>query len=661
MAVFARSRSILSNLRSAGLSSAIGARSVGLCVCALLMLAIVPASAGALVTPIGSPQFGVEPHSITPFSAEPTLPLSYHGGPVMHSNKTYAIYWDPTQNPANQYDGDWKGLINQYFQDVGAASGTLGNVYAVASQYTDSTGGRAAYRSGFLGDVTDRTAYPGSGCVDPHPTAESIACLTDAQLRSELTSFVSAHGLPTGLGTIYFLFTPPGVTICTDGGTETGHCSDSKPATPESYEHSFCSYHSFIGLGASTILYAAQPWTAGNLGTVDASRHGEIDCQNGTGVQQEPNQIHGLDTDGDFDAGLADVITNEISVEQLATETDPLLNGWYASSGQANAGNEMPDQCRNWFRPKLGGSETPELSEEDFSEAGTLFNQVIGGHDYFLNTEYDQVALSEDYPGVACIPGVSLTPLFTTPDPVNSGEVVGFDAGESVVSLGATNYVWNFGDGSAPVSGAGDSSVFHSFTYGGAYNVTLTITDGGANTASVTNVVTVVGPPPPSSEPTPEGSGKSTQGSTQSSTDSSASGGSGGAGAGAIVNPTATASILSKSLRNVLRNGLVVRYSVNERVTGRFEVLLATSLARRIGLRGASATGLAKGTAPETIIGRAILVTTVGGRNTVKIQFSKATASRLRRLHNPSLMLRLIVRNAAAGTATVLSTIVLSG
>jgi PKD domain len=626
------------------------------------MLVLAPAPAGALVTPtIASPQWGVEPHSVTPF-AEPKLPLTYHGGPVMHSNRTYAIYWDPTSKPTNQYDGDWKSLINRYFQDVGSASETLGNVNAVTSLYTDSTG-HAAYRSSFLGASTDKTAYPVSGnCTDPNLTSESITCLTDAQLRSELSNFITAHGLPTGLGTIYFLFTPPGVTVCTDaGGAPTGHCSDSTGAG-ENYKNSFCSYHSFIGSGAGTVLYAAQPWTAGTLGSSDlGSHHSEIDCQGGAGTQQEPNQLPTLDTDGDFDSGLPDVIINEISVEQMATVTDPMLNGWYAPAG-ANEGNEMPDQCRNWFEPTIGGSPTANTTPTNKSEAGTLFNQSIAGHTYYLNTAYDQAALSEDYPGVACIPGVSLQPLFTVPNPVNHGEVAGFDATESNVSLGATNYEWNFGDGSKPVSGAGDASVFHSYTYGNTYEVSLTITDGGGNTATTTNAVTVEGPP----EPPPPSESKSTQSTTSSSTTSSSasgtpSSGSSAAGATPSVSPAATASIASRSLSSVLRNGLVIRYSVNERVTGRFEVLLATSLARRIGLHGSPATGLAKGTAPQTIIGRAILVTTAAGRNTVKIQFSKATAARLRRLHKPSLMLRLIVRNASARTATVLSTITLSG
>ena len=74
-----------------------------------------------------------------------------------------------------------------------------------------------------------------------------------------------------------------------------------------------------------------------------------------------------------------------------------------------------------------------------------------------------------------------------------------------------------------------------------------------------------------------------------------------------------------------------VRYSVNEQVAGHFEVLLAASIARHIGLHGPPATGLAKGTPPQIVIAKAILVTTKGGHNTVKIQFCKKTAARLRR------------------------------
>ena len=125
--------------------------------------------------------------------------------------------------------------------------------------------------------------------------------------------------------------------------------------------------------------------------------------------------------------------------------------------------------------------------------------------------------------------------------------------------------------------------------------------------------------------------------------------------------PVATQAVASHSLSSVLRNGLVIRYSVNEQVAGRFEVLLASSIAHKLGLKGASATGLAKGTPAQTVIAKAILVTTKGGRSTYKIKFSKATAARLRKLHKVSLMIRMVVHNAASpAVTTVLNTVNLS-
>jgi len=120
---------------------------------------------------------------------------------------------------------------------------------------------------------------------------------------------------------------------------------------------------------------------------------------------------------------------------------------------------------------------------------------------------------------------------------------------------------------------------------------------------------------------------------------------------------------VSTSLVKTLRNGLVIRYSVNEQVAGRFEVLLDSSIAKRIGLHGPLATGFAKGTPPQIVIAKAILVTTKGGRNTVKILFGKVTAARLRKLHKVTLLIRLIVRNSSSqspATTTVLSTVTLS-
>jgi hypothetical protein len=57
-------------------------------------------------------------------------------------------------------------------------------------------------------------------------------------------------------------------------------------------------------------------------------------------------------------------------------------------------------------------------------------------------------------------------------------------------------------------------------------------------------------------------------------------------------------------------------------------------------------------------------VTTAAGRNTVTIQFSKRTASKLAKMHSVPLMLRLFVRNASSrspAATTVLTKVTLSG
>jgi hypothetical protein len=129
-----------------------------------------------------------------------------------------------------------------------------------------------------------------------------------------------------------------------------------------------------------------------------------------------------------------------------------------------------------------------------------------------------------------------------------------------------------------------------------------------------------------------------------------------------VPTPTAKYAVSSQSLSKAVKSGLVVRYTVNEQVAGHFEVLLAASTAKRLGIKGSTAEGLAKGSPKMILIARAILVTTKGGTNTLKIHFSKRTAERLRRLSKVTLTLRLIAHNASTKnpqTITVLSTVVL--
>jgi hypothetical protein len=769
----------------------------------LAALLLLPAAAGAVVVEpeAGGVKVGLQPREMAHYWAgytkwdglgdgktELNAPLASfnnhpgHPGPVLHSLATYAIYWDPQ----DYYHGDWQGVIDGFMANLGAAGGQLSNVFAVDAQYTDQTNVPAASRSSFRGAYTDTNPYPQSeGCTDPHklkfgiPLLESgeTVCITDKQIRAQLNTFIGEqHGLQKGMGTTFYVLTPPGVTVCLGAGGPAGHCSDfngtfteisgyeeeknsyperkakypeektkyeeekkkyeeekkeefkktppvepKEPTLPDGYADytkSFCSYHSDIsptnpeGGDGNTILYAVIPWTAGEQGDyhiLPSERMPGSDCQDGgfqpsskpqnelqekehektrtpkeeeefalkstkekreieeareLGLEkphdQEPSQI-GLGPDGSYDTGLADLIVNQIAVEQQNTITDPLLNAW-----QDAARSEVTDECRNSFFP-TGGSAS---ASSPLTAAGALANQSLGAGHYYLNDAFNAAALRLPYPGVPCMNNISLAPKFTAPSPVNSGEVVGFDGMESDVTLdaaigftpsGATKanyatYTWNFGDGSPTVSGYAPgapaqnspasspcaapwltpcaASAFHSYAYGGTYEVTLTITDVGGNTAATAQKITVVGPlpplPPPPPPPAPPAPGTP--------------------GGPPLPLPAATAVEVPQAStpKQVARRGLVVHYTVSEQVTGHFEVLMEAAAAHRLGITGPLATGLPAGSPAEIVVGHALLTTLKGGSGAVRIKLSKSAAKHLKRAHKATLTVRMVVRNASA-------------
>jgi len=356
--------------------------------------------------------------------------------------------------------------------------------------------------------------------------------------------------------------------------------------------------------------------------------------------------------------------------------TDPLLGSWQNTATH----REVSDECRDFFastaQPSgIGGTATAKVE----TEAGELSNETVGKGHYYINNVINAGGLHHG----GCVGGVGLVARFHSPNPVNAGELVDFDGMESSVSefKGAiygpsgppsTTYAtfsWNFGDGTTASGFAPGSppcetpwlspcaaSEFHAYTYGGTYEVTLTITDVAGNVTSVEHEVTVDGPPPP----VPPAASPGTTGSGSGS----GSGSSPGHGAAVVTTPAAAAVIAKQSLQNALRKGIAVRYSVNEQVTGHFEVLIARTLARKLKITGPLAKGLPAGTPAQLVIGRALLVTTKGGHSTVRIKLSKTIAARLKHTHSAPLMLRLVVRNASASspvTATVLSSITLAG
>jgi VCBS repeat-containing protein len=265
--------------------------------------------------------------------------LTYHGGPVIHQNTTYTIFW-------GSIDSGYQSTINKFFGDVAQDSGGTGNVYSTDSQYTDP-GGAAAYNSSFAGTNTwndTSTPVPDNCSGEYAGTGATVSgCVLDSDIQAEVSRAMAANGWTGGLNHIFFVFTPKNVGSCTD--------STSKECAYTYY----CAYHWYFTQSGTPIVYANQPYTdtsgVGNLYT-----HA---CDSG----QQPN------------GNWADSTINVASHEHNEAVTDPEGNAWYDSQG-----NEDGDKCAWNFGAALGGN------------PGSQWNQVINGDHYYLQQEWNNAS-----------------------------------------------------------------------------------------------------------------------------------------------------------------------------------------------------------------------------------------------------------------------------
>ena len=120
-------------------------------VCA--MLALAPAADakkffGGVVPDVGA---GGRVHA-QPLAHAANLP--YGGGPVLHSNRTHVIFWQPAGSGLS-YEAGYMSTIDTFLADVAADSHKPTNPYGLSGQYTDSRG-PAAYNSSFAGAIRAR-------------------------------------------------------------------------------------------------------------------------------------------------------------------------------------------------------------------------------------------------------------------------------------------------------------------------------------------------------------------------------------------------------------------------------------------------------------------------------------------------------------------------
>jgi hypothetical protein len=272
----------------------------------LLALAATAALAGSLGSAHGStPQIPKNIGGVVPVIGKQVgnagNPLLYHGGPVMTTNKTYAIYWVPSgYSIAPGYDT----TINQFFGDVAHDSNMGTNVYAVDTQYSS-----IQYNSSFGGSYMDTNAFPSSGC--PIYEGDITECLTDAQIQAEVNNAIAHNGWTVNGSNMFFMFTPAGVGSCFDSsGSSCAYTS-------------YCAYHGAINSPGP--IYANQPYAF------------HAGCDEGQYPNGSSNQ--------------ADPTINVVSHEHNEAITDPQLNAWYDASGA-----EIGDKCAWNFGPVSGSN-----------------------------------------------------------------------------------------------------------------------------------------------------------------------------------------------------------------------------------------------------------------------------------------------------------------
>jgi PKD domain len=353
--------------------------------------------------------------------------LPYGGGPVMHSNRTHLIFWQPTGSGLS-YDPGYQAQVETFLRNVAADSRRPTNVYGLSGQYHDSRG-PAVYSSRYAGQVVATDALPQNDCAEPAQTGPGWSvCLSDSLLETEIQHVVAANHLPKGGREIYFLVMPNGMGTCETSGPD--NCALGGSGT------GFCGYHS--STPDDQILYAVIPYNA-------ISGH----CQSGN---PRPN------------SSTADPVLSTLSHEHNEVVTDPLGDAWIDG-----AGNENGDLCIRNYGPALGGS------------GAAAWNEVIHGGHYFLQEEWS----NED---ASCQPRDEADAVsFAAQGSFPARTAAAFTGHATDPDGTIVSYDWFFGDGGR----AHRRVASHRYARAGTYKVILRTTDSAGNWAFASRIVRV--------------------------------------------------------------------------------------------------------------------------------------------------------------------------
>lgn len=420
--------------------------------------------------------------------------LCYHGGRVIHANETFDVTWDPHRLDFQTT----RQFMAQFLANIATASGTGSSAFDLTGQYQSAPsagpvpdpGGPARYSSLYGGGCIDFGQPGGSSCkfasaVATGPghndagsdcpvggvndfyqypdgqwgSAPNAYCITDDQIRTEVSQMVSEMGLinrtQPGYTPLIVLRTPPSVVDCLDAAGTV--CSANGASSV-----AFCSYHAQTSVGGKVVSYVVQPWSA---------TWPDTNLCDDPGIEAWPNPVAYTE----IATRSADRMYSPLSQGLLDAITDPDLHGWYALDGS-------------------------EMSDNGCMPLDKVDQISINGTGYYLQREFNNAgAITTDPNAPNCAPVVNLVPTFVVPSPIDAGDVVAFDGSvtNSTLLISQAGYSWSFGDGTSRTG----ASVVHQFAKGGTYTVTLKVTDRGGNTATFAQPVTVLGPgggkPPP--------------------------------------------------------------------------------------------------------------------------------------------------------------------
>jgi PKD domain len=400
--------------------------------------------------------------------------------------------------------------------------------------------------------------------------------------------------IATGSGTAYARQQSSPVPIGTD--LQLGSVSAGPPPLP-----AFCSYHSQVAVGGTEVTYVVQPWTPLT----------GCDEPDSPAIPTNPTpQV--LATD------LGTRLVSPLSQSHISSLVDPGTNGWFALDGaEMNDNGGCTPLASGLDTVTLGSSsQNPYLLQREFNNAGAL---ELEPNTYF-----------------GCAPDVLLTPSFVVPSAVNQGDVVQLDGSTTASTLivPRAQYQWDFGDHTT----ATGPSVVHSYAAGGAYTITLTVTDRGGNTAHLSQTIDVLDQNgqvvTPSSGTT--GSGGTTGGTTGGGTTST-----GGGKPAPPPTPPLQARLLlmPQGLATALRSGIAIRVSANEPANGFAYVFVSRSDAKRAGVKA--------GRGPSVEVGRGTVSRITAGNTLLRLHLSRAVAAKLKRLKHVTLTVRLSLVSAA--------------